>query len=531
MKYVIYARKSQDREDKQILSIESQVKEGLEIARRHNLEVSKVLKEEKSAKKPGRKIFNDLLASINKGEYFGIICWKLDRLARNAADGGTVIQLIDDKKLMEVITPGRIYQNKGDDKLWMQLEFGMAKKYVDDLSDNVKRGLRDTFEKGNWIRPTPRGYLNIDKEGRIAGKNYDKTKQRMLDDLNRPLRRVEIDPVLGPLIKNLFEYASFGEKTLLKVREHSFKLGLKTKGGNKLSIEVIRQMLNNTFYYGLMENNGVEKVGDFEPLITKHLFEQVKKNFEERSKTFNIVWDHAYKGLMRCPRCGTFITATTKTKHYKGTNRTAHYTYYHCTGRKGPCGNPWITEKELETQIQEKIKGLTLNNFLFETIMEFAQEEHKKHLDVEVFSRTNLVKELNCVDQKLKRLLEMRINEELTEEEYKRSKTELLNQKIEVEEKLNDSSDKTKSWLERLEDFLKTCTIANDVFLNGTTEEKRNLIKSLGWNLYLDNKKLSWEYSKPFDYLIKPLQISSNIRSKEDLKLIWRPILELVGNF
>jgi site-specific DNA recombinase len=146
--YIIYARKSTESEDRQVLSIDSQVKELKALAQSLGLEIGEILSEAQSAKAPGREVFSRLMKRAYQGQVKGIISWKLDRLARNPLDGGNLIWALEEKKIEEIVTPQRTFSNTGNDKFWMQLEFGMAKKYVDDLSDNVKRGNRAKLELG-----------------------------------------------------------------------------------------------------------------------------------------------------------------------------------------------------------------------------------------------------------------------------------------------------------------------------------------------------------------------------------------------
>ena len=90
IKFFLYARKSSESEDRQVASIESQIAELEKLAKREGLEIIKLFFESKSAKAPGRAVFNEMIERIYKGEAQGILCWKLDRLARNPVDGGNI---------------------------------------------------------------------------------------------------------------------------------------------------------------------------------------------------------------------------------------------------------------------------------------------------------------------------------------------------------------------------------------------------------------------------------------------------------
>ncbi len=157
--HVIYARKSTESDDRQVLSIDSQVQELKVLALRRGLQVDEVLTESRSAKAPGRQVFGSLMRRIDKGEIAGILCWKMDRLARNHFDTGQVLQALADKKIEHVITAERTYTADGNDRFLGNFEFGIATKFIDDLRANVKRGNRARFERG-WpnFRP-PIGYI------------------------------------------------------------------------------------------------------------------------------------------------------------------------------------------------------------------------------------------------------------------------------------------------------------------------------------------------------------------------------------
>jgi len=216
MRYIIYCRKSSEAEDRQVLSIESQITELKKLAERLNLEVVEVLTESQSAKSPGRPIFNEMIKKINQGKADGIICWKLDRLARNPIDGGQIIWILQKGIIKHIQTFDRSYYPE-DNVLLMSVEFGMANQFILDLSKNVKRGLRTKLEKGWRPNLAPLGYLNSRTKGK--GKN-----------------EIIKDPERFDLIKKMWKLmlsGSYSPPKILKIANN--KWALRTRNGKPLS--------------------------------------------------------------------------------------------------------------------------------------------------------------------------------------------------------------------------------------------------------------------------------------------------------
>jgi site-specific DNA recombinase len=157
-RYIMYARKSSESDDRQMASIDSQIQELKRIATENNLNIVEILKESQSAKKPGRPVFNIMMKKISKGEADGIICWKMNRLARNPVDGGQVSWALQEGVLKHIVTYGRGYYPT-DNVIMMQVELGMANQYVRDLSTDAKRGLRTKANNGWFPGKAPVGYL------------------------------------------------------------------------------------------------------------------------------------------------------------------------------------------------------------------------------------------------------------------------------------------------------------------------------------------------------------------------------------
>ncbi len=336
VKYCLYARKSTESDEKQALSIDSQVKEMLQIAEREGLEIVDIRRESHSAKASGqRPVFNELIRDLNSSRYTGILTWAPDRLSRNAGDLGTLVDLMDEKKLHQIRTYGQSFENSPNEKFLLMILCSQAKLENDNKSINVKRGLRTRCEMGLWPAPAPMGYLNekrVDRKGRVY-----------------------VDPERAPIIKKMFEKVAY-EKWSGKKLYHwlKFELNFKTPNGNKgLTLSNIYLILQNDFYYGSFEyprKSGLWYKGIHEPLITKELFDQVQAQVKSQiirttDKEF------AFTKIMECGLCGSGICADEKFKKQKNGNIHRHV-YYGCTKSKDKnCRCGYINESELIEQL------------------------------------------------------------------------------------------------------------------------------------------------------------------------------------
>src|SRR3989344_5303568 len=215
VKYCLYARKSTEQDEKQALSIDSQVKEMLAIAERDGLEFIDIRREAHSAKDSGqRPVFKELLEDIRRKRFNGILTWAPDRLSRNAGDLGSIVDLMDQKSLIEIRTYGQHFHNSPNEKFLLMILCSQAKLENDNKSVNVKRGLRTRCEMG--LRPGPAvvGYLNE--------KHLDKKCQ------------VIIDHERAPIVKQIFEKVAYEKWSGRKIFHWlKFDLNFKTRSGNK----------------------------------------------------------------------------------------------------------------------------------------------------------------------------------------------------------------------------------------------------------------------------------------------------------
>jgi site-specific DNA recombinase len=335
LKYCLYARKSTEAEDKQVLSIESQVKEMLALAEKDNLEVVDIKREAHSSKEVGqREIFNQMLVELKEEKYNAILTWAPDRLSRNAGDLGSIVDLMDKKQLLEIRTFGQRFTNNPNEKFMLMILGSQAKLENDNKAVNVKRGLRTRCEMGFRPGVAPTGYLNE--------KHVDKKCQ------------ARIDPRRAPIIKQMFERVANEQWSGRKVYRWLREIKFKTKNGKPLVLANVYLILRNSFYYGEFEypvgsNNWY--TGKHTPIISKELFDRVQMTLNENFIPKTESKEFAFTKLIKCGYCGSGISADEKFKKLKdgGVNR---HVYYFCTkARNIDCKNPAINETNLINEL------------------------------------------------------------------------------------------------------------------------------------------------------------------------------------
>jgi len=475
-RFFLYARKSSESEDRQILSIESQVRELTAFARAHGHTIVRTFSEARSAKAPGRPIFGEMLQAITKGQADGILCWKLDRLARNPVDGAALIWALDEGRLSEIVTRDRIFTNTGDDKFWMQLEFGMAKKYVDDLSDNVKRGNRAKLEQGWLPGIPPTGYMN---------------------DLGT--KTIAPDPARFDLVRRMWDFVLAGRPPREVLRIANEEWGLRSRktrrnGGTPLAKSNFYSMLADPFYYGLIIRKGDAYPGAHKPMITRDEFDRVqtllgRPNRAQRSHDF------AFRGLIHCGECGCTVTPEAKV------NRQGHhYIYYHCTKRKaGPrCAQRSIRAEALEAQILAALKQISIDD-------EFTTWAHdrltmtRERSTAAVRTMTqSLDAALRANEQQIRKLIQMRYRDSISDQQFVAEKTDLMNEQINLKSSLANADQKSDVWFEPSETTLAYANLAAKRFPTAPAHEKREIVLTLGSNLLLKDRILRIRLKKPF---------------------------------
>jgi DNA invertase Pin-like site-specific DNA recombinase len=477
----IYARKSTESEDRQVLSIDSQVRELSAWAKKTGVEISEVYRESKSAKGPGRPIFDKLFREIQGGRVSEIVCWKLDRLARNPVDGGAVIWAMEEGKLHIVNTPQQTYSNSGNDKFWMQLEFGMASKFIYDLRDNTKRGLRAKYEQGWYPCRAPVGYLN--------------------DVRTHTIKK---DPDRFLLVRRMWDYLLSGSCTPAQIHKLAeTELGLRTvqtkrQGGQPLSLSAVYRLFHNPFYSGVLSLNGEAFRAAHEPMVSVSEFERAQKLLRTKEKAKAQCRSFAFTGLMRCGECGCAITASHAVNRHG-----SHYEYYHCTKRKRDinCSQPAIRREELERQLASFLASLSLPKAYSDFVVKMLRATFEEEASKDRKSVESMRRRYDAIAHEVSQLITLQIRGLLTEEEFSVKKRELLNEQARIEEFLRDINGQPGRSLRQAERALNIVTGLPERFRSGDNQTKREVVAATGCNPTLLDKKLRIQAQKPFSLI------------------------------
>ena len=512
IRYFLYVRRSQDSEDRQMASLDDQILEMKKIAMQSNIEIVDIIEESQSAKKPGRPKFNQMLERIHNGEATGILCWKLNRLARNPIDGGQIMWLLQQGVIQQIKTYGRDYKPT-DNVMIMAVELGMANQFLLDLSADVKRGMRQKAERG-WMAQSwlPIGYSH--NSGYSAGDDEIISNSDLL------------------IVKKLFGHFLEGTYSISDIQRMASTLGLRNKKGKEYSHNTFLNMLKNPMYMGKFEwrNEKSEydlKQGRHEAIITETQYNRVQLLLGKRGKPTRInEYDFPYRGAgLVCGECGHSITAEHKVqcictgcKHKfscktEKTCSSCHLsieemtnpsfvdrTYYRCTKKSKihKCTQGGVEQDELTKEIDAVLKDIHIDPDFYHWAKEALKVINKEEVyeNQEVVYR--LAKRKSDLMSRLERVVVMRADGEISSEQLQQLKSDAERELKQIESESVGINDKALNWLDIADGYLTFSETASRVF-NETTDlsVKREILQALGSNLSIMDKKAFIVLTRP----------------------------------
>ena len=454
MNFYLYARKSTDDEERQMLSIEAQLDELREYAGKEGLTVAREFVESRTAKEPGRPIFNAMLAEVEKGKATGLLAWNPDRLARNSVDGGRIIYLVDTGKLTALKFPTFWFENTPQGKFVLNMAFGQSKYYVDALSENVRRGMRQKLRRGEFPGKPPVGYMNEPR-----------------------LRTIIVDEHKAQLVRRMFETYATGRYTFDELHELVTGWGLTSHREKPIARSMLPRLLANPFYVGLFRFADEAHEGTHQPLVTQALFEEVQNVMARRGRPHKPrPGPLPYVGAIQCGACGAAITGERQKGHH----------YYHCTRKLGPCSQKrFIREETLTDEFRRKTVISSIPRDGAQPMLAQFAEWRRAETDSRSAQLTDAKERLAAIESRLSRLLDVYIDGTVDHDDYARKKEELLHDKAAIKEGIGRIQSDGNAWLEPMADFLKDAIQAETIALTGTPEELVGFHRRIGSNLSL----------------------------------------------
>lgn len=475
VKYFVYCRKSTETDDRQVLSIQSQ---RAEIDRlfgaSQNISIVRIYEESKSAKEPGRAIFNEMLAAIERGEAEGIIAWHPDRLARNSVDGGRLIYLLDRGILKDLKFASFAFENTSQGKLMLSVLLGFSKYYVDNLSENVKRGNRTKLEMGWRPNRAPVGYRN------------DYGTKTIVPD--------ERDFVI---IKRLFDLALTGQYRVPRLAamlrdDWGYRTPKKKRSGDRpLSLSGVYDLLSNPFYAGYIKWNGQLYAGRHPGMVSWEDFSRLQLLLKRKGSEKPKRYFFTYTGLIRCGNCGLMVTAEKKVNRFG-----SHYTYYHCTHRNFKCRQPSVEVSSLEKQIRENLEAVTPHNAVYRRAVILVDKLRLNSVHGTAKQRQTLDRTIALVENKMRVLTDLRLNGMISDSEFVSRRTELQQENQTLQQQRNNAQNLAEQF-----EPLGTINLAVNRLVSwyvaGEPRMKRQIFQLVCSNPILTDKKLKTELVFP----------------------------------
>ncbi|MCB9883770.1 MAG: recombinase family protein [Planctomycetes bacterium] len=483
LRYILYARRSSDRDDLQTLSLDQQVQVLRQLALTRELDVVEELTESASAKLSGRPVFRELVKRLEAGNADGILVWRLDRLARNLVDGATLIDLLARDRFKEIVTPEATYSSTGDSKFMLAMLFGAAAKYTDDLADAVRRGNRDVLDRGKVPGPVPLGYVKTHIHERAPGPGT-----------------VIPDPERFELVKGIFRQVLGGNTNVRDLWRRALTSGLTIRPtentlARPVSLATIHMILRNSFYTGQIERAGVVYKGEHPPMLTRAEFDRVQASIGRKRAQIRppVHHDFLYHGLLRCP-CGRSLVGESHTK------RDLTWVYYRCSRRKRGqhrCPERPVPEPELTNAIASQLDRVTVDptirDWAFEAIAWWADGEPSPE---KVVRQTKSA--LARAESELATLTDLLVNGTVVPDEYRVRRVNLLGRIEHLREALAKPVERLEAWRTIRDEKRKNGLHLGREFRDGDVATKRKILTRVATEVVVRAREPELTLRAPF---------------------------------
>jgi site-specific DNA recombinase len=474
----IYARVSSKEQEETGYSLPAQEKFLTEYAENKGFSVTKIFAISESASgKRQREVFTEMMAYVSKQDIKIIICEKVDRLTRNFKDAVMIDGWLeeDEERQVHLVKDSLVLHknSRSQEKLNWGIRILFAKNYIDNLSEEVKKGLTEKLKQG-WL-PTkpPLGYKTIGDKGHKIH---------------------VIDEATAPLIRNMFELYATGEYSLKKLVEVTNKDGLRTRSGRKVPKSRMAALLGDPFYAGKIRYNNTLHAGAHEPLLSRELFERVRQVLHGKATPRFRKHFPLFKALIHCATCGGLITWEIQKGHWYG----------HCNGYRECTARKFVRQEKVAEQLLPYLDKITLkSDRLVDWIKHALKESHLDEISYNNTSREELNIRYDTIQKRLEFLYDDKVDGKISKDFYLKKFDQYTQEKEELLYGLRKQNASNTQYYELGANILDLAHRAKEIYLaeGRTVEERRTLLNLVFSNLTLQADGINVSYSKAFKIL------------------------------
>lgn len=495
MKSIIYARVSSKEQEETGYSLPSQEKLLRDYADRKEFTVSKTFSIAESASgAKQRKVFSEMIKFAEKNKINNILCEKVDRLTRNLKEAVMVNEWLEEDELRKIHFVKQnlvIHKNaKSDEKFRWDIEIILAKKYISNLSEEVKKGQKEKIAQG-WLPTSPvMGYKTVGDKG-------------------HKIHVVDTDT--APTAQKMFELYATGNYSISAIAAFVEVSGVKTRAGRPIVKGRIHQLLSNPFYCGKIYWNDKIYQGNQEPLISTELFDKVQQMLKRGTKApcyqkhFPI-----FKGKLLCGECGGTITWETQKGHWYG----------HCNHYK-PCTQKKYTKQgSVEEQLFSYFTEVApKNERVLQWLEKALKEDHKDEIDYRTSAKDNLRRDLDRIEKRFEGLYDDKLDGKILPSFYERKAAEFTEQKEALLQQLANLNKSQDEYYEAGYAIHELALKSHSIYSSphATTEEKRLLLSYLFSNIAIKDDEIKPEYTLAFEFMSKWMPIVNNTFELENI--------------
>jgi site-specific DNA recombinase len=469
MQAFIYARVSSREQEREGYSIPAQRKLLGDYAASRGFEVIHVFVDVESAKNPGRKEFGNMARLLaTESQCRIVLVEKTDRLYRNRTDSLMFEELIENRGVeVHLVKEGRIISrnSRSQDKFMHDIHVAVAKNYIENLKEEVKKGMREKAEQGIYPGRAPFGYRN-----------------------NQLTRSIDVQDERAKIVRRIYALYATGDHSL-----SSLQASIVAETGVRINRGYLEKMLKNPFYIGDFVWRGEQYQGNHEPLISREQFQSVQEVFAGHHKPKYRKHHFAFAGFLRCAHDGCTVT----TESQKG-----RYVYYRCSQGRGKCSLPYMREEQVSEQLAELMKNIYVPETIARTIVDSLhadlqglEQRYKEQL-------AGLQQRLTAVRTRMGKIYEDKLDGTIDDGFWARKQAEYREQ-----ERILQGSIARLSTPAKQENVLTAARIfelankAHSLYLTRNATERGELLKSVLLNCATDGVSLTPAYRKPFDLI------------------------------